>query len=105
MNREPEPMEQIDYGIGYKGVLSPQQHMTLKVEGGILAIALSLLALGAILSAAILLPNLINSSAKAASANADSMASIANRESRLAQADLQRIRRALERNHIKVDDN
>jgi len=103
--REPEPMEQIDYGIGYKGVLSPQQHMTLKVEGGTLAIALSILALGGILIAAILLPDLIDSRAKAASAEPAAMASIANRESRLAQADLQRIRRALERNHIKVDDN
>lgn len=98
-------MEQIDYGIGYKGVLSPQQHMTLKVEGGILAIAFSLLALGGVLTAAILLPDLIDSRAKSAAAEPAATASIANRESRLAQADLQRIRRALERNHIKVDDN
>jgi hypothetical protein len=91
--REPEPMEQIDYGIGYKGMLSPQQHMTLKVEGGNLAIALSLLALGGVVVGAILLPGLIDSKATASSAFARQTAQEAERESRIAieQVDYMRV--------------
>lgn len=61
-----EPMEQIDYGIGYRGMLSPQSHSTIKVEGGTLAIALALVALGAVLVATILLPQLAQSHANEA---------------------------------------
>jgi hypothetical protein len=54
-------MEQIDFGIGYRGRNSPQQHMTLTLAGGTLAIALSLIALGGVLIASLLLPQLLQS--------------------------------------------
>lgn len=76
-----EPLEQIDYGYGYKAQNSPQQHMTLKVDGGMLAIAISLVALGGVVVGAITLPIL----AKNASAPADVRAAIAEREARIAQ--------------------
>ncbi len=65
---EREPMEQIDYGINYKAQNSPQQSLNLKVEGGLLAIALALIALGAVLAACILMPEIIQSRANEAAA-------------------------------------
>lgn len=61
-----EPMEQIDYGGNYRAYQSPQQTMTLKVEGGLLAVAIALVALGAVLVATILLPQLAQSHANEA---------------------------------------
>lgn len=86
MNKaEREPLEQIDYGIGYKGHNSPQQHMNLKVDGGAIAIAIALVAIGAVVASCILLPQLMGSIAREASAAANINAQIAEREARIAQ--------------------
>ncbi len=102
---EREPMEQIDYGIGYRGYQSPQQHLNLKVDGGGIAIALSLIALGAVLAAVILLPSLIEASAEKAAAPANAAAAYANRDARVALDKIGYVQIELERKgiHISVD--
>jgi len=62
--REPEPLEQIDYGVNYRA--SGSSSLSLKVEGGMLAVALSLVALGGTLIMALLLPQLFQSMASEA---------------------------------------
>lgn len=102
MNREPDPMEQIDYGGNYRAFQSPQQTMSLRVEGGAIAIALSLLALGGVLVASILIPTLIDKAATAASSGAVVRSQISERESRLNAEDIKLIRIALEKHGITV---
>jgi hypothetical protein len=75
-----------------RGYLSPQQHLSLKVEGGILAIAFSLLALGGVVIGAILLPSLIESRAQASSAYAREAAQTADREARVALEQTDKLR-------------
>jgi|SRR5678816_1461708 hypothetical protein len=95
-------MEQIDYGSAYKSKGVQQQNLTLKVEGGNLAIALSLLALGGVVVGAILLPGLIDSKATASSAFARQTAQEAERESRVAIEQVDYIRVALAEKGINV---
>lgn len=104
MNRAtPEPMEQLDYGIGYKGILSPQQHMTLKVEGGMLAIALSLVALGAVFALVILLPGMIESRAISAASQASVRSQEAAQNSALARNDVAKLKLDLARQGFKLE--
>jgi hypothetical protein len=62
---EPEPMEQIDYGIGYKGRNSPHQHVSVKVDGGTIAIAISILSVGILIAACLFLPALTDAQIRA----------------------------------------
>ncbi|MGC3959576.1 MAG: hypothetical protein QM813_17000 [Verrucomicrobiota bacterium] len=64
---------------------SNQNNLTLTVQGGGLAIALSLVALGAVLSMAIILPQLMEKTAQAAAAPGSVRSQIAEREARVAQ--------------------
>lgn len=98
-----EPIDQKDFGYGYKGVLSPQQHMSLKVEGGMLAVTLALLALGGVLVAAILVPEIIEARAHEAAAAAYATAAYAERDSRVALDKIGYIQSALDRNGIRVE--
>lgn len=66
MKREPEPLEQIDLSGIYRSHGSPQQNMNLRVDGGAIGIALALVALGSVLAACILLPQLMRSQSEAA---------------------------------------
>lgn len=99
MSAEPEPMEQIDYGGVYRSYQSPQQNLNLNIDGGTLAIAISLLALGGVLVAAILLPQLMDKQAEAAAlrisqpiatqaAEARSVSYIGERQSKIATEEL-----------------
>lgn len=100
---EPDPMEQIiDHGTANKGILSPQQHMTLNVAGGHLAIALSLLAVGGVIVLAILLPGLIDSKATASSAFARQTAQEAEREARISLEQVDYMRVALAEKGINI---
>lgn len=78
MNRTADPMEQLDqqdFGYGYKGILSPQQHMTLKVDGGAVWVLLATLVASLLLSAF----------SVGMAFRAYDMANLAERESRIAQ--------------------
>lgn len=108
--------EQNDFGYGYKGVLSPQQHMTLKVDGGTLGIVLGLLSLGAVLAACILLPQLMRSQSEAAVAvalrpisaqvaSAQDRAWLAERTGNINAEHLNEVRFALEAKGISVTLN
>lgn len=115
---EREPMEQIDYGINYKAQNSPQQSLNLKVEGGTLAIALALVALGAVLAAIIILPQLAESRANEAVAvalrpisaqvaSAQDRAWLAERTGNINAEHLNEVRFALEAKgiHITLNDH
>jgi hypothetical protein len=73
MKRQQEPTEQLltqeDFGGIYKSRNSPQQNTTIKVEGGTIALAIALVALGGVLVAAIMLPQLMRVQAEATAAN------------------------------------
>lgn len=96
-------MEQLDYGGNYRAILSPQQTLSLNVEGGTLAIAIALLALGGVLVAAILIPQIIDARANAAVAPAYATASYAERDSRVALDKIAYIQSALDRQGIHVE--
>ena len=98
-------IEQIDYGYGYKGRNSPQQHTTIKVDGGMIAIAISLVALGGVVVGAITIPQMMRSSAEAAAAPANAKASYAERDARVALDKLQTAQLELNRQGFKVDFN
>lgn len=79
MSFEREPLEQIDYGINQRAMGSSS--VILKVEGGMIAIAIALVSLGGVIVGAITLPIL----AQKAAAPADVRSQIAEREARIAQ--------------------
>lgn len=107
-------IEQIDYGYGYKAQNSPQQHMSLKVDGGMLALAFAILAFGGVLVAAIFIPSLMESRAKAAVeeavrpiaakvASLESTSYIAEREARVSQEDVKTIRMEMAKAGLYTD--
>lgn len=96
---EREPLEQIDYGTGYQARFSPQSHATIKVEGGSLAIAIALIALGGVIVGAITLPIL----AQKASEPIAVRSQIAEREARVAIDQVQTMRIELARKGIFVN--
>jgi hypothetical protein len=68
--REPDPIEQIDYGIGYRGVLSPQSHSSARSEGGstamcIIALMLSTIAFTLVVATYVFMKDAIQSETSA----------------------------------------
>lgn len=111
--REPEPLEQIDYGGNNRAVLSPQQTLNLKVEGGSLAIAISLLSLGILVAACLFLPQLTEAQTRAAAAeslrqisaqvaSAQDRAWLAERNSKMTDENLRILQADLAGRGIKV---
>lgn len=85
------------------GEHSPKQQVNLKVDGGGIALALSLVALGAVLVAAIMLPQIMRAQAEAAAAPAKAQASYAERDARVALDKLQTAQVALAKKGIDVN--
>lgn len=106
MKRQQEPTEQLltqeDYGGIYKSRNSPQQNMTLRVDGGSIAIAIALVALGGVLVAAIMLPQIMRAQAEAAAAPAKAQASYAERDARVALDYVTSVQSSLEKNGISI---
>lgn len=100
-------IEQVDYGYGYKGQNSPQQHTSIKVDGSSVAIGLSLLAIGGVLVAAIVLPHLIRSEAEKSGSESAVRSLIAEREARVAidQVQTMRIELAKQKIFVQLDDH
>lgn len=103
MKHEPDPMEQIDYGYGYKAKNSPQQHTTVKIEGGTIALAFAILSFGGVIVGAITIPQMVRSTAEAAAAPAYQKASYAERDARVALDKLQTAQVALAKKGIDVN--
>ena len=110
---EREPLEQFDYGYGYRGQNSPQQHMNLRVDGGAIGIALGLLAIGGVIVGAITIPMLADKSAKAAAlelvqpvavraASAQDMSYLAERETKLMREQFGMLQVELEKKGIHL---
>ncbi len=96
-------IEQVDFGIGYRGHQSPQQHMNLHVSGGSLAIALSLLSIGGLVIGASLIPAYIRSEAGRLTERALVRSDIAEREVKIAREENKHFREALAQQGIVVE--
>lgn len=72
--KDPEPLEQIDYGFGYKATHSPQQHTSVKVEAdrayAVIAMILSVGAILCVIVTLLVLPAYIKSEANSAAVHA-----------------------------------
>ncbi len=84
------------------GEHSPKQQVNLKVDGGGIALALSLVALGGVLVAVILLPQVMRAQAEAAAAPAKAQASYAERDARVALDYVTSVQSSLEKNGISI---
>lgn len=86
--REPEPLEQIDYGIGYKASHSPQQHTSVKVEAdrayAVIAMILSFCSIVVIFLAGVMLESYIKAEAERSAARSVAKAEYAERDARVA---------------------
>jgi hypothetical protein len=111
MKREPEPLDQTDYGIGYKGNHSPQQHTSVKVEAdraySTVAMILSFGCIVVIFLAGVLLPAYIKAEAEAAASEANVKVQYAEREARVAIDQVQTMRIELAKKGIvlQLDDH
>jgi hypothetical protein len=111
--REPEPLEQIDYGQNYKARGSSSQSMVLKVDGGSIAIAISVAAIALVIAGSVFLPQLAESKANEAVAvalrpisaqvaSAQDRAWLAERNSKMTDENLRILQADLASRGIKV---
>lgn len=100
-------IEQVDYGYGYQAQNSPQQHMTLKVDGSTLAIVLAVAAICGLVVGAILLPEVIDSRAAEHAARAVAKSEYAERDARVAIEKIAAMQAELARRgiHINLEDH
>jgi hypothetical protein len=116
MKREPEPLEQIDYGINHGAHGSSSNSISLKIDGGTIAIAVSIAAIAIVIAGSAFLPLLAESKANEAVAialrpmsaqvaSAQDRAWLAERNSTLAaeQVDLIQVELAKRGIHVSVD--
>lgn len=81
----------------------PKQQVNLRVDGGNLAIAVALVALGGVIVGAITIPQTVRSAAEAAAAPANAKASYAERDARVALDYVTSVQSQLERRGISIN--